>query len=136
MDAGYNNVAVTVLFDNTPPTLAPVANVTTLWPPNHGMVDITIRANASDNSGRPVALAAIVNSNEPQDGLGDGDMRPDWTEPLIDQMNGIITLKLRAERSGRGTGRIYTITIIATDASGNSNQAKVEIKVPRDQRKK
>ncbi|MBS3905522.1 MAG: hypothetical protein KGZ49_00675, partial [Syntrophaceae bacterium] len=74
--------------------------------------------------------------NEPQDGLGDGDTSPDWTEPVIDQINGIITLKLRSERSGRGNGRIYTITITAGDASGNRSQANVEIKVPHDQRKK
>jgi hypothetical protein len=134
-ETGYDNVAVTVLVDHIAPTLAPVANLTTLWPPNHRMVDITIRANASDNSGRPVALTAVVTSNEPQDGLGDGDMSPDWTEPVIDQINGVITLKLRAERSGRGTGRIYTITIIATDASGNHSQARVEIKVPHDRGK-
>ncbi|MGB9629230.1 MAG: HYR domain-containing protein, partial [Thermodesulfobacteriota bacterium] len=71
-----------------------------------------------------------------QDGLGDGDTSPDWTEPVIDQNNGIITLKLRAERSGKGKGRIYTITITATDQSGNSNQGKVEIRVPHSQGKK
>jgi hypothetical protein len=55
---------------------------------------------------------------------------------VIDQIHGIITLKLRAERSGSGNGRIYTITITARDASGNTSQTNVEIKVPHDQRKK
>ncbi len=131
-DAGFDNVAVIVLLDDTPPTLALKANLTTLWPPNHQMVKITIQANASDNTGCPVVLSAKVASNEPQNGLGDGDTSPDWTEPIIDQINGIITLLLRAERSGKGSGRTYTITIIATDLSGNSSQADVEIKVPRN----
>ncbi len=135
IDAGYDNVAVTVL-DNVPPTLSPVANLTTLWPPDHRMVDIIIWANASDNTGQPVTLSAMVKSNEPQDGLGDGDTSPDWTEPLIDQNNGIITLKLRAERSGKGKGRIYTITITAIDKSGNSSQGNVEIRVPHSRGKK
>jgi uncharacterized membrane protein len=131
-DAGFDNVAVTVLIDNTAPTLAPVPDKTILWPPNHRMVDITIWANASDNTGHPVVLSAVVSSNEPQDGLGDRDTSPDWTVPMIDQINGIITLKLRAERAGRGNGRIYTVTITVTDASGNSSQANVEITVPHD----
>ena len=75
-------------------------------------------------------------TSEPQNGLGDGDTSPDWTEPVIDQISGIITLQLRAERSGTGNGRIYTITITGTDASGNSSQANVEIKVPHDKGKK
>jgi hypothetical protein len=100
------------------------------------MVDIIIRANATDNTGGPVRLEAVVTSNEPQNGLGDGDTSPDWTEPVIDQVNGIITLQLRAERSGTGSGRIYTITITGTDTSGNTSQAKVEIIVPHDKGKK
>ena len=122
--------------DDIPPTLAPLPDKTILWPPNHKMVTVSILANASDDSGGPVTLAATVSSNEPENGLGDGDTAPDWTTPLIDQTDGIITLQLRAERSGRGNGRVYTVTITATDGSGNRSQANVDIIVPRDQRKK
>jgi hypothetical protein len=51
----------------------------------------------------------------PIDGFGDGDMTPDWTEPIIDQETGTITLKLRRERSGSGNGRICTITVTTID---------------------
>lgn len=77
-----------------------------------------------------------MTSNEPQDGLGDGDVSPDWTNPVVDQARGVITLQLRAERSGTGKGRIYTIQITARDASGNSSQSSVQIIVPHDQGKK
>jgi len=55
------------------------------------MVSIEINANAIDESGLPVTLSAAVTSNEPQEGLGDGDKAPDWTAPVINQQTGVIT---------------------------------------------
>ena len=122
------------IIDTIAPTLAPVADKALLWPPNHKMVNVTIISNAADNSGQPVSLTASVASNEPQDGLGDGDTPSDWSEPVAS--DGLITLQLRAERAGKGNGRIYTVTIVATDASGNSNTADIQISVPSDHGKK
>lgn len=124
------------IVDTSPPTLEPAANKTVLWPPNHKMVDIVIEANASDSSGLPVTLSAAISSNEPVNGSGDGDKSPDWTEPLIDQENGSITFQLRAERSGKGNGRVYTITITASDTSNNTATANIDITVPHDKKKK
>jgi hypothetical protein len=39
-------------------------------------------------------------------------------------------VRLRAERSGRGTGRVYTIVITATDEAGNSSSKQVHVTVP------
>jgi hypothetical protein len=114
------------------PTLAPKATPGILWPPNHKMVDIIIEANAEGVC--DVTLSAAVTSNEPPDGLGDGQTSPDWTGPVIDQQNGVIHLQLRAERSGRGTGRTYTVSITATDCYENSSSADVKIIVPHDMR--
>jgi len=114
------------IIDTLAPTLAPVADKTILWPPNRQMVPVTIMANASDNSGLPVALRVAVASNETQPG------QIDWTEPIIDQMTGTITLQLRAECFPKGTGQQYTVTIVATDESGNESAANVKILVPRN----
>jgi hypothetical protein len=38
---------------------------------------------------------------------------------------------LRAERDNRGTGRIYTITVLCTDAAGNEATTTVTVTVPR-----
>lgn len=125
-----------IIKDSSAPTISPVASSYIMWPPNHIMVNIAIDAYASDNSGH-VTLTASVASNEPVDGLGDGDTGPnDWTTPVINQATGRIDLQLRRERSGKGTGRIYTITITAADLSGNTSTANVNISVPHDMAKK
>jgi hypothetical protein len=115
------------VIDTIAPTLAPKANKTILWPPNKKMVPVTIWCNASDNSGLPVTLKATVSCNEPNHGS------PYWTKPVIDQARGIITLKLQADRLGKGKGRKYTIGITATDQFGNTSSAQVVVLVPHDQ---
>ena len=40
------------------------------------------------------------------------------------------SFRLRAERSGRGTGRVYTVTYRAQDACGNAATASATVEVP------
>jgi len=128
-----NNVIVDIV-DRTAPTLAPTISSNLLWPPNHKMVDILIQANAHDNAGGPIHLSAKVFSNEPENGLGDGDAYPDWSSIEIDQETGLINLQLRAERGGSGNGREYTIKIDAQDSSGNISSTNLMVVVPHDKR--
>jgi hypothetical protein len=117
---------VTVV-DTTPPSIVSLsANPNSLWPPNHKMVPVTVTAIASDNcTAAPACHIVSVSSNEPENGLGDGDTAPDW------KIAGNLTVNLRAERSGTGSGRIYTITTVCTDASNNnSSSGTVTVKVP------
>jgi YVTN family beta-propeller protein len=140
VDDGTNETITSAIevevIDSTAPTLMPKTGNTILWPPNHIMVDILIEANASDNGGGPVTLNASIYCNEEEDGLGDGDFAPDWTEPVIDQSNGTLTFQLRRERYGSGTSREYTVIIVAIDESGNSSQTEIKFIVPHDKRKK
>jgi beta-lactam-binding protein with PASTA domain len=109
-----------------PPSIQNVfATPNVLWPPNHKMVSVTISVSASATCGAtPRCQIKAVRSNEAQNGLGDGDTAPDW------QISGDRTVNLRAERSGTGSGRIYTITVGCTDASGNSSTRMVNVTVP------
>ena len=130
-----SDIAVNVV-DTIAPALAPVSSTTILWPPNHRMVDLTINANAADNSNGAVSLTVMVNCNEPPDYDNDGTIIPDYSIVQIDQASGVIYLQLRASKAGNKAERIYTVTITATDESGNRSSADVQIKVPHDMRKK
>ncbi len=117
--------------DTTAPVFTSLTtSSTSLWPANHKMVAVTLTATATDAASAPVTfkiLSAV--SNEPDNGLGDGDTVGDIV------LTGPMTLNLRAERSGSGTGRIYTITVEARDAAGNTSTKTVTVSVPKSQGK-
>jgi len=119
---------VTVV-DTTPPVIQSlVASPDVLWPPNHHMVTVAITAASPDNcDAAPTCQIVEVTSNEPENGLGDGDTAPDW------EITGNLTVNLRAERSGTGSGRIYTIAVECTDQAGSAAQATTTVTVPHNQ---
>ncbi len=113
--------------DTTPPGIsADAVSPATLWPPNHRLVLVTLDYTAADNCSTP-ACALSATSNEPDNGLGDGNTTDDIQLIPGDAHH----LWLRAERSGTRHGRIYTITITATDACGNTASQRVTVTVPK-----
>lgn len=123
-------LAMVTVVDTTPPEITSVtANPTTLWPPNHTMRPVTVGVDVSDVcDATPVCQITAVASNEAVDGEGDGATAPDW------QITGGFTADLRAERSGRGDGRVYTVTVSCTDDAANSATSSVDVTVPHDRR--
>jgi hypothetical protein len=117
--------------DTTPPTISSItASPSVLWPPNHKMVPVTVPVAASDDVGVVSCRIISVTSSEPDHGLGDGDTAGDI------QITGDLKLLLRAERSGKGNGRTYTITVECRDAADNAATRTTTVTVPRDQGKK
>ncbi len=113
------------VVDNQPPVISGESvSSAVLSPPNHAMQPIIVNYTVTDNCS--VTSVISVTSNESVNGTGDGDTDPDWI--VIDNHH----VQLRAERSANGDGRIYTITITATDGSGNTAVKTVEVRVPHD----
>ena len=116
---------VTVVDQEAPVISSVTASPDRLWPPNHNMVPVVLAVDATDNCDLVCQIESVA-SNEPVNGLGDGDTAPDW------EITDDLTVDLRAERSGTGSGRIYTITVVCTDESGNSSTDTTEVTVPHD----
>lgn len=113
--------------DTTPPVVSVTASPTLLWPPNHRMVRIDTGVSATDDKDPAPAVRLLgVTVNEPDDGQGDGHTANDVV------VNGAGQIYLRAERSGSGQGRFYTITYEATDSSGNKGIGSVDVVVPHE----
>ncbi len=110
---GSARVNVTVA-DTTPPAINVSATPVALWPPNHKYAEAKITVTTDDLSDpSPTVMFMSISSNELDNGLGDGNTTDDIV--ILNDS----TFNLRAERSGTSSGRIYTITYKATDASGN-----------------
>jgi uncharacterized delta-60 repeat protein len=91
---------------------------------NHKLTDVEIKYNLADNCST-VSSALTITGNEPESGLDNNDIAGDWE--VIDAHH----VKLRAERASGGTGRIYTVTVTATDASGNKTAQMTTVTVPK-----
>jgi hypothetical protein len=120
--------------DTTPPVIALKLSPTTLWPPNHKLVKIKAEVVAVDACDPdPVVTLDSITSNEPDNGTGDGNTTDDIQGADLGTDDTLFLL--RAERQGPCTGRVYTVTYSATDASGNSSPGAAQVTVPHDQGK-
>jgi hypothetical protein len=123
---GFQTTTVTRtvhVVDSTPPSIAGLTTTpASLGPPNHKMVDVALLYSATDASGA-AACRVAVSSNEPTNARGDGNTAVDWA--IVSSTH----VQLRAERSGRGTSRIYTLTVTCADAAGNASAASASVVV-------
>jgi hypothetical protein len=117
-----DSVNVTVQ-DTTPPTITLALSPSVLWPPNHQLVPVVATVNVHDSCDADppsVELVSIV-SNESANGRGDGSTSADVLDADIGADDR--DFKLRAERSGLGLGRVYTVTYRSTDLAATGPAA-------------
>jgi hypothetical protein len=132
-DAAGNSASCTstvTVVDNEAPGVTDFSlSQTSLWPPNHAMIDVAVNYTAGDNCGGASGSTCVltVSSNEPVNGVGDGHTSPDWQ--VVDAHH----VRLRAERAGNGGGRVYTLTLTCTDAAGNKSVKTGTVRVPHNQ---
>ena len=126
-DGSGNQATVAQLItvdDITPPQITGLTpSKLILAPPNHKMVAITLDYTVSDNCLSDPNVSISISSSEPVNGTGDGDTDPDWE--VIDDHH----IRLRAERSAQGTGRIYTITVTVDDGCNAPVSETTEVRV-------
>jgi hypothetical protein len=111
-----------------PPVISGIsASPSSLWPPNHKMVDVAVIYTVATSC--TVSCTLNVASNEALDAFGDGNTTPDWI--VIDPNH----VRLRAERAGGGGGRVYSVTSVCTNSAGQASSQAVTVTVPHDQGK-
>ncbi len=116
--------------DTTPPEIQSiVASPEVLWPPDKKMVQVRVKVNATDLcDSTPLCRIVDVTSNEPIVDPGPCVRNPDWQ-----YANAALSVWLKADRDGKGTGRVYTIYVMCMDDLGNMAEGTVDVTVPHDQ---
>jgi len=119
------------VVDDEAPVVTATADLTCLWPPNHAMVDIGLNVLVTDNCDPEpsVEILGVTSDETTATQLGAGGGKRHCPDAVI-TTDGV---QLRAERSGNEDGRVYTITVLATDSCGNATETAVTVSVPHDQ---
>ena len=97
----------------TPPSI--VATPSVIWPPDKKMVPVKLVVTSS---GVPASTVRIV-----------GVTCNEAISAADTQITGALTLNVRADRNGNGSGRIYTIKV----AYGSASTTTVQVRVPHDE---
>jgi hypothetical protein len=120
-----DTATVTVVNINEPPTVGSAKpSIGTLWPPDHAMVKVSLLGVSDPNHNATIRITGVT-QDEPTNGQGDGDTPIDG----VISSDGTSVL-LRAERSGKGDGRVYQIRFTASDFEGSATGV-VDVVVPK-----
>lgn len=116
---------VDINVESNPNTAPDVNNAqsstTALWPPNNKMVPVTVQG-VTDADGDAVSITIT------------SIMQDEKTGKEADASGvGTDTASVRAERDGKGDGRVYHIFFTADDGNGGITAGMVTVSVPHDQ---
>ena len=129
--AADSDTVVVTVADTTPPVVTVSLDPNVLWPPNHRLAEITATVTVVDScDASPVIRLKSITSNEPDDGLGDGDTAEDIQGAAFGADDR--SFLLRSERDGGRDGRTYTVCYEAEDGSGNVGTGCATVEVTHD----
>jgi hypothetical protein len=124
------SITVTIVNWHTPPDITGArAGVGVLWPPDHKMAQVTI-VGVIKPSDDKIAITTVT-QDEPTNGLGDGDTAIDAVKQV--NASGDDSVLLRAERSGKGDGRVYRVSFKIDDPEASAT-GMVKVSVPHDKK--
>jgi streptogramin lyase len=122
---------LTIAVGNKPPVCTSAApSQAILWPPNHKFENITINGVTDPDGDATTIRVTGIRQDEPVNDKADGNTVPDG------QGVGTAVAQLRAERSGKGNGRVYHIAFEASDPNGRTCTGSVAVGVPHDKQDK
>ncbi|MBO6587365.1 MAG: hypothetical protein JJ953_14735 [Gracilimonas sp.] len=128
--AGSDEVIIEIT-DTTAPVISYSQQTDKLWPPNHKMVLVATGITATDLVDGAVDVEVTVSSSESSNGKGDGNTDSDYE--IQANPNGSYDVYVRAERSGKGGGRTYSILMTTIDAAGNESSESFDVSVAKSQ---
>ncbi len=102
-----------------------------LSPPNHTMRNVGFTFTATDNcTGEPEIEIFITSDETTASANGAGQTSPAPDAFILRDLDGVFQgILLRSERSTRGDGRVYEITVRATDECGNVGECSANVSV-------
>ena len=126
---GITSTQFVLSVNNTAPNCSNASpSQNSLWPPNLKFATITI-GGVTDVGGDTVSISIdSIWQDEAVNGKGDGNTSPDGAGV------GTNAAEVRADRSGKGDGRVYSIVFSAADEAGATCTGSVEVGVPHDKK--
>jgi hypothetical protein len=132
--ASSQDTVVVTVVDTSLPVITLTGQTIVLSSSNHQYETIALTSlvvSASDACDTTVDLSDVVisqvTSDEAENGNGDGNTSND-----IVIAPDCKSVKLRAERAGGSNGRVYTITFLVRDTTGNTTTATARVTVPKN----
>lgn len=126
-----NTDSETVRVDAEDPVVTCAVAIDELRPPNHTMRNVGFTFTATDNcTGEPEIEIFITSDETTASASGTGQTSPAPDAFILRDLDGVFQgILLRAERSTRGNGRVYEITVRATDECGNVGECSANVSV-------
>jgi hypothetical protein len=127
-----HSAPIAVVVDRTPPSLELSVTPSVLWPANHKFVAVTVSVALGDalDPNPRVTLESIACAEPPGQACSSSPNVEGASYGTDDR-----EFQLQASRLGSSSGRVYTITYLASDAAGNTRRATATVTVPHDQGK-